>query len=279
MHNGINVVAFSFGQTSALMLRRLMDANPKTFDKEFAVIFENTGKEHDETLNFGNEVSLRWGVKITWLEYCRENNQHSFRVVDYKTAARRFDKKTPFDELLEWLPSLPNVRARSCSANLKVRTANRYLDSLGIREHTDYIGIRADEAHRAVEIKASVPKRIGVKFPLIEDGTTKRDVDAFWDKQPFRLNIPNYMGNCDLCFLKARWKRLSIIEKDPRSSDWWIEKERQFSCAGRGGNFVLGKPYANDLIEATHPQLKLDDGEDVPCSCAVAGYRDLKDEQ
>lgn len=187
-----NIVSFSGGQTSGYMLRRLMDANPTTFDKDFRVIFENTGKEHDATLDFVHEVETKWSVPVVWLEYTRvpantvpvhlvpEGRKranllkaqseglgaHWFKVVDYSTASRRFEKG-PFDELLEWAAALPNVRGRSCSAFLKIRTQQRYLEAIGVRERVDCIGIRADEAHRAHEILAnSDDKNRQPRFPL-----------------------------------------------------------------------------------------------------------------
>ena len=273
------IVAFSFGQTSAYMLRKLMDEHAKDFDDQFTVIFENTGKEHDATLDFGHEIEMRWGVPIIWLEYCRVNDEHAWRVVNYETAARRFDKRTPFDELLEWCNTLPNVRQRRCSGQLKERTKKRFLLSLGLESWTDYIGIRHDEAHRATEIRAAVPKYIGVKFPLIDQRVTKKMVDDYWNAQPFRLNIPNHKGNCDLCFLKAKWKRLSIMEEEPEAAKWWIDWENRFAAkAGvtTGARWIDGQSYEANLAEAQHPQLNFDE-PDIQCSCAVGGYRDAEE--
>lgn len=271
-----NIVAFSFGQTSALMLRRLMDEHGKSFDKKFTVIYENTGKEHDATLDFGHEVETRWGVPIIWLEYCRKNNEHAWRVVNYQTAARRFDKRTPFDELLDWCATLPNVRQRRCSGQLKERTKKRFLLSLGLESWTDYIGIRYDEWDRSTEIAAAVPKYIGVKFPLIDAKITKKMVDDYWNAQPFRLNIPNYQGNCDLCFLKAKWKRLAIMEQEPEAAKWWIDQENRFAAKPgltTGAHWIDGVTYEGLLAEAQHPQLNFNE-PDIACSCAVGGYRD-----
>lgn len=279
-----HIVSFSFGQTSGYMLRRLMDANPKDFDSKFLVIFDNTGKEHDATLDFGHEVETRWGVKIIWLEYCRVNNEHSFRVVDYKTAARRFDARTPFDEMLEWANSLPNVRQRRCSAQLKQRTTKRYLQSIGLESWTSYIGIRYDERDRCDEIQSDCPKYISLRFPLSDDKITHRMVDEWWNQQPFKLGIPNYKGNCDLCFLKAKWKRLSILKEEPEAAKWWIDWEKKFQArtgdraVGTGGLWIYGHSYEGLLADATHPEFDFSE-QDIPCSCAVGGFREDKDDQ
>lgn len=274
-----HIVSFSGGQTSGLMLRKLMDANAKNFDSMFEVCFDNTGKEYDETLDFVHDVETKWSVPITWLEYCRKDGEHSFKVVDYFTATRRNSSRGPFDEMLEWAGTLPNVRGRGCSGQLKVRTTKRYLQAKGLTEWDTYVGIRIDEAHRAIEVKAGCPKYIRPHFPLIESKTTKLDVDNFWDQNDFKLNIPNHKGNCDLCFLKAKWKRLSILRDDPTAANWWINWEKKFQqkgVTGDGARWQAGLSYETLLKESQHPEFDFSE-QDVPCSCAVSGFRE-KDE-
>jgi len=275
------IVSFSGGQTSGYMLRRLLD---EVGAENLTAIFCNTGKEYDETLDFVNDVQTEWNVPVTWLEYCRVNDEHSWRVVSYETAARRNDARTPFDEMLEWGGTLPNVRGRGCSGQLKVRTMKRYLLAHGLEKWDSYIGIRADESHRTLEILAQCPKYITPHFPLNDAGVIKKDVDDFWDAQPFKLNIPNHKGNCDLCFLKAKWKRLSIMREEPAAANWWIGWERKMKArmeaAGKptgGAMWVDGVSYEGLLAESQHPEFDFNE-QDVPCSCAVGGYRDADDE-
>lgn len=272
------IISFSGGQTSGRMLRLKMDEHPKDFDREFSVIYDNTGREFNETLDFVRDVSVRWGVPITWLEYCRKDGEHSVKEVTYETAARRSSRRGPFDEMLEWAGTLPNVMGRGCSGQLKVRTTRRFLQGLGMESWESYVGIRADEAHRKLEILASCPKYITPHFPLIDNGTTLEQVNAWWDAQPFKLNIPNYKGNCDLCFLKARWKRVAIIRQDPQAADWWIGWERKMlakGVTGDGAKWMAGHSYEGLLADATHPEFNFDQTEqDIPCSCVVGGYRD-----
>lgn len=264
------------------MLRRQMDAHPKTFDVEFQVIYCNTGREYNETLDFVRAVGLTWGVEILWLEYCRANNEHAFKIVSYETAARRDSKRGPFDEMLEWGSVLPNVQGRGCSGQLKVRTMKRYLLAQGHEAWESFIGIRADEADRRLNILAQCPKYITPRFPLCDSGVTKQDVDAFWCAQPFRLDIPNYKGNCDLCFLKARWKRHAIMRDEPKAAEWWIGWERKMRERGvthDGAQWISGKSYEGTLADSQHPEFdfakEIDLNEkDIPCSCAVGGYRD-----
>lgn len=271
------IVSFSGGQTSGRMLRILMD-DDRRFNDNYLVVFCNTGREHNATLDFVHEVETRWCVPVVWLEYCREHDDHSFRVVDYASAAR-VGRRGPFDEMLAWAGVLPNVRGRGCSGQLKVRTVRRYLHSIRLSDWHSYIGIRSDEAFRSLDIEAGCPQYITLHFPLIERGITRADVDAWWTSQPFRLNIPNHLGNCDLCFLKAKWKRISILREHPEVADWWGGWEREFArrgVTGDGARWQAGKSVEGLLALAQHPEFALQDPNDtdVPCSCAVGGMRE-----
>jgi len=321
-----NIVSFSGGQTSGYMLRRLMDSEPD-FDKRFGVVFCNTGKEHDATLDFVHDVETKWGVPVVWLEYCRipaadiplesmpegkrrKNLQdqqeagldaHWFRVVNYFTAARYYDRG-PFDELLEWANVLPNRQARFCSVQMKLRTMMRFLNHQHIWEWNSYIGMRADEAHRELEVLANVERWEHPQFPLIRWGVDKAEVNAFWDAHPFRLSLRQVNGeaidgNCRQCMLKAFWKRVAVQMADPTSALWWHDKELEFAqkADANGRVFKKGQPFAKVIktaaalppgaltppaarkrpvtIESTPmPELDLTE-EDVPCSCAVGAYR------
>ena len=63
------IINFSGGRTSAYMLRRILDRYDGQLPPHVRVAFANTGKEKEETLQFVQECSDRWGVQITWLEY------------------------------------------------------------------------------------------------------------------------------------------------------------------------------------------------------------------
>lgn len=66
--DGPTVIQCSFGRTSVFMLWKYLEAHGGLPD-DAIVLFENTGKEREETLEFGDEVSRRWNVPIHWLEW------------------------------------------------------------------------------------------------------------------------------------------------------------------------------------------------------------------
>lgn len=218
-------IAFSGGRTSGYMLHQILETNGGLTDR-VEVTFQNTGREMPQTLDFVAEVGRRWGVMITWLEYRPE--KPLFAVVGYQGASRDGE---PFDAIIAKKRALPNVHKRWCSAELKTKTAKRYLTrGRGWRNWTSAIGFRADESHR-------VPfrdNRSTAWLPLRDAGITRAHVAAFWRAQPFDLALPlvngrTVGGNCDGCFLKSE-AFLSALSRDmPMRHAWWERHESAMS--------------------------------------------------
>jgi 3'-phosphoadenosine 5'-phosphosulfate sulfotransferase (PAPS reductase)/FAD synthetase len=213
-------IAFSGGRTSAYMLHQILEANGGLPDR-VEVTFQNTGREMPQTLDFVAEVGRRWGVMVTWLEY--RPTMPLFEVVGYQGAAREGE---PFAALIAKKQALPNQHKKWCSAELKTKTAKRYLVSRGWRKWSSAIGFRADEDHR----EPYQDNRSTAWLPLRAARVTKRDVAAFWRKQPFDLALPivagkTIGGNCDGCFLKSE-AYLSALARDmPLRHAWWERME------------------------------------------------------
>lgn len=217
-------IAFSGGRTSAFLLHELLAANGGLPDRA-VVTFQNTGREMPQTLDFVREVGERWGVNIVWLEY--RAAKPFFEVVGHNSASRDGD---PFDALIDKKQYLPNQQSRFCTIELKIRTAKRYLMSLGWKHWTNCVGFRADEPHRLDKPK---PKdRWTVWHPLSDAGVGRHHVSAFWKRQPFDLRLPNvkgncWLGNCDGCFLKSEASIAAFTRDFPERADWWERAEKR----------------------------------------------------
>ncbi|CTQ53560.1 PUA domain (predicted RNA-binding domain) [Roseibium album] len=215
-------IAFSGGRTSGFMLHQLLEANGDLPDR-CEVTFQNTGREMPQTLDFVTEVGRRWGVEITWLEYRSE--KPFFEIVGRQGASINGE---PFEALIERRKFLPNQQTRFCSMELKVRTAKRFLRSIGWDHWTNCVGIRADEPHRLNKPK---PKdRWTVWTPLADAMISRHDVAAFWYRQPFDLELPNvrgncWLGNCDGCFLKSEASIAAFTREYPERAAWWERME------------------------------------------------------
>ena len=214
-----------------MLLYRILDAYGGRLPANVRAVFANTGKEHAKTLAFLRNMERRWRVPITWVEYVYRaearggiaDPKNTFRIVDYDTASRRGE---PFAALIRSRKMLPNAHHRMCTADLKVETAARFartkLRWWRPRPHS-ILGIRHDEPRRWAK---ALWEECRTVYPLVDAKVTENDVERFWSSQPFDLGIPRDLGNCDLCFLKGKWKLIRLITQYPDRADWWIEQER-----------------------------------------------------
>ena len=232
-------ISFSGGRTSGYMLYKILEANNGLPDRA-KVIFTNTGREMEQTLDFVQECSDKWNVDIIWLEYDLVNGKVTYKEVNHETASRNGE---PFEKLIQYKKVLPNVLMRFCTIELKIRTAKRYLRNpleLGWRNWVNAVGIRYDE-----------PKRLNVKqkkdvftrwFPLGENKVTAQMIDDFWAKKNFKLNLPvvrnkTMYGNCDGCFLKSEDQLAMLCKEFPEKFEWWLNLENQHKHRGDYGFF------------------------------------------
>lgn len=277
-----SVISFSGGRTSGYMLRRILDAHDGRMPDDRVVVFCNTGKERPETLDFVERCSQEWGAPIRWLEYRWEPGRNYFAEVDYATASRNGE---PFDAVIQARGFLPNSTMRFCTAELKIRTNNRFVrQALGWKNYANAIGLRADEPRRVAKLLAgrtttteqtlfgeekhvergsSHPPGETPICPLADAGVTVEDVARFWRDSPFDLALPidafgrTKGGNCDLCFLKGAATIAELIRENPSSADWWIDAETRIPDRKRSGTglFRADRPrYAELKMIATEQQ-------------------------
>ena len=265
------VVSFSGGRTSGFMLRHILDAHGGQ-PPDLKVCFQNTGLEHPATYDFVQEVSDRWGVDVTWLEYLvNDEDKHDYQIVAPDTAAR---KGEPFTALVEKRGYLPSPVSRICTVNLKMRTLDRYLKSLpGFCDgYTNAVGLRYDEPRRALRVRSD-NAREDMVVPMYHAQHTEEDVLAFWAEQPFDLQLPlhgNVAGNCVGCFLKSRGKLEVLIEEMPEHFDWWVNAEKSMEGRAREPRFRIDRPSYSAMVKSVKEQGTLfgpDDEDTIPCMC------------
>ena len=193
------IINFSGGKTSAYM-------TIKYYQEGDIVLFQDTGREHPKTYKFINDFEAFEGIPVV--------------RISYKDA----DK--PFDQLLsgKGYKVIPNRTKRLCTDELKVKTAKRYLRSIGIRQFENLIGFRYDEPLRVNRRKYTF-KRVIDKFPLFDDKITKEQIEEYWKGKPYTLEIPRILGNCTLCFMKGESAIMAILREFPELADPWINDE------------------------------------------------------
>ena len=263
------VIAFSGGRTSGLMLRMIIDSLGGSLPPDVEVVFCNTGKEHNATLDFVQECSDRWRVPIHWIEWRdAEEPRDRWREVNHATASRDGE---PFSALIKKKGFMPNPATRLCTIEMKIHATHRFLrHGLGWENgYAKSIGLRADEPHRVARARGR--EQAGgdpwtLEFPLFDAGITIQDVVAFWRSQPFDLRLPlapdgtTPTGNCDLCFLKGLGKLSSIIAAEPERAAWWARQEAEM-----GATFRIDRPSYAAMLQ--QQQLFPPDGDNVDCNC------------
>lgn len=269
---GPALISFSGGRTSAYMLWRILQAHGGALPDDVNVCFANTGKEMPQTLDFVRDCGENWGVDIVWLEW--RNADPKWTRVDHATASRNGE---PFMALIRKKQYLPNPVTRFCTAELKIRVMRDFAKSLGWKNWTNVIGLRADEPYRVAKAKVNSDPWDN-NMPLARAGITKTDVMVFWQRQNFDLRLPNIggktpLGNCDLCFLKASATRAGIMRDHPELARWWLEAEAEaevLSSKPSGARFRKDGPSYASLFAASQNQgnLPLDAPDELQdCMC------------
>lgn len=244
------IAGISGGRTSARMAYMVRGA---------VLCFQNTGKEHAQTLEFLQRLEEDLDEEIVRLEFRapargEPPRMSTFERVDHAHLSR---KGEPFLDMLECVrtyrkkvkgagPIAPWARSRICTAYLKIRTQEKYCKSLGWEDWTEYVGLRYDEPDRVSRMREHNDQRdTDRRAPLYELEITKADVMRFWAAMPFDLGLPEYLGNCDACFLKDERDLADALVDDSVDAKFWTDIERKYAPMRRG------RPsYAQVLAEA-----------------------------
>lgn len=214
---------FSGGRTSAFMtwwcLRNLKD------EYDMIVVFDNTGREREETLEFADKCDKFFCFDLVWVEavvHMNEKKATTHKVVSFETASRNGE---PFEAVIQKY-GMPDMNFPHCSRELKTNVTKSYLKSIGWNDCYNAVGIRADEPARLNWAKASKNKIIYPLATMIH--TVKSDVNRFFSNMPFDLELTSYQGNCDLCFKKSSRKLMTIVNEKPELADWWRKMESKY---------------------------------------------------
>lgn len=270
--DGDIVLNLSGGRTSAFMLEQYLLQYNGILPDNVKVLFQNTGKEVNETLDFLHEIELRRNVNIIWLEYDIDNNNKPIAtVVNYKTASR---DGQPFEKLIKKRNYLPNATERFCTSELKILTMKRYMVSLGYKKWWAATGFRYDEFSRVAK-KSKPDTRITPYYPLFENKVTKHHIFDYWQNSDFDLKLENNegttpLGNCDGCFLKSEKTKAYVCKHLPDSARWWDAQEKKI-----GGVFRDRQPWGQ-LIEFVGRQGEFDfsESQDLYCDGDLGGCTD-----
>jgi 3'-phosphoadenosine 5'-phosphosulfate sulfotransferase (PAPS reductase)/FAD synthetase len=274
--DGPTCISFSGGRTSAYMLWCVLRSNGGLPD-DCKVIFANTGREDERTLEFVARCSDEWDVPIDWVEF-RPHASVACRwcVVDFASASRNGE---PFTALNRQKNYLPTAVARYCTINLKIEPAAALMRDYGYTEWQNFVGIRMDEPRRVAKIRARPNDETGAErvMPLADAGVTRSDVLAFWRAHQFDLALPTVNGsalhgNCDLCFLKPTGQIVSLIAEKPERAVWWVAEEawaqtRVNDAGSRGIHFRPNDPSYRQMQQFAADQRDMFDADEEAIAC------------
>ena len=271
-------INFSGGRSSAYMLHNIWQAHDGVLPESVKVVFCNTGKEREETLEFVRRCGEAFNLEIVWLEYRyrteaaggKADPKRVHKVVTFETASRNGE---PFVQLNRQRKMLPNQSVRTCTTELKVLTTERYVTrEVGWpkKQTRRVLGYRYDEPRRW---EKSIVEKCDIEFPMVHARVSKQDVQRFWSNAPFDLGIHSARGNCDLCFLKGRRDLTATIRENPSLAVWWIDQESSIRQHRRNQDCArFSKRFSYvELAEAATTQIDLGLIDDTPeatdCFC------------
>jgi len=238
----MKVFNFSGGKTSAYMVI-------KYYQPGDIVLFCDTGREHEKTYKFINDFEFFENIPII-----------------------KLGSKTSFDDFLSrrnW-KEIPNRVKRSCTIELKIKPARRYLRSLGLMKYDNFIGFRADEEQRVRKSKKRW-KQVNTVFPLFQNGITKEMINDYWKNKPYTLEIPPILGNCTLCFMKGKNAIMAILREYPELAEDWINDEKKSSLQF-GHTYLPGitiqelKNISQNNLFKDYPLTKINPAYDCACT-------------
>lgn len=202
--DGINVVSFSGGRTSAYLVYLMEQERQKGAEVHY--VFMDTGAEHPATYEFIRNIVERWNIPLVCLRAV-VNPQKGIgvkpRVVNVKDIGQDL---VPWGEMLAKYGA-PDAFHAHCTNRMKTIPYEKWCnEQFGRGKYTTWIGIRSDEPHR-LKVKQ------GIRYLAELSDVTKQDILNWWASQPFDLQISEHLGNCVFCIKKTDGK-LALATRD-----------------------------------------------------------------
>ena len=106
-------------------------------------------------------------------------------------------------------------------------------------------------------------------YPLLTDFYTpisQIDLNNYWQKESFKLELHGKFGNCELCWKKSDNNLMDNIRFGTRFIDWFKNEEKKYNNTSFRGHKSI-----NDLVKLsqlpTTGTLDLDLDDDFNCVC------------
>lgn len=251
------LVLISGGRSSVKMARHIQkNKKYKRFQKLY--VFCNTGMERPETIQFLKDMMQHWNIPLIILEgvYSDEPGVGvKSKVVDFDTmdmTGRVFSEAIRHMNKNKW-HGVPNPATPYCSEYLKTRVSHDFArEYFGTTKYIKALGYR----------KEDMPKRI--TFAELREDETKiaplltdygkpielKDLDYYYSKTPFKLELPAGLDNCELCWKRSKNNLIKAIKYGTRFIDWHLNEEAIY-----GNMFFRENLSIKDLVELAEQDL------------------------
>ncbi|MNX96981.1 Phosphoadenosine phosphosulfate reductase family protein [compost metagenome] len=272
--DGSLMVTVSGGRSSAMMARHIQ-TNEKYANYEKVFVFCNTGMERPETIEFLKNIEKYWKMPLVKIEGVYSNDLGTgvkYKIVDWENMNMT---AKPFSQMIEHknkgiFEGLPSKDAPYCSENLKTLPAKKLCDDIfGVNKYKIAIGFRKEDMPKRIswaEIKEQKQKI----FPLLTDFYTpisQIDLNKWWKKQPFKLEIHGKYGNCELCWKKSEDTLIENILYGTRFINWFEKEEQKYnSVSFRGHKSIADLVKLSELPKTIKMELQTED--DFNCVCS-----------
>lgn len=202
--NRRQICPLSGGKDSTALAIYLKDKVPN-----LEYVFSDTGAELPETYEYLDKLEAFLGRKIV-----RLNSEKTFEYLLKQNGYY-----------------LPSARARWCTAEMKIKSYERYIGDDLIES---YVGIRADEDREGY---ISSKDTIKPRYPFKEDGIDLQGVNRILEESG--IGMPKYYewrsrSGCYFCFFQRRIEWMGLKERHPEL----FEKAKEFEKMGYAGDDV-----------------------------------------
>ncbi len=264
------MVTISGGRSSAMMARHIQTSEKyKNFEKIF--VFCNTGMERPETIDFLKKIESIWKIPLIKIEgiYSQEMGKGvGYRIVEWNDLNMN---ATPFSEAIKHknkgkYEGLPNSEAPYCSDMMKTIPSKKLCDDIfGVNNYIKAIGFRKEDMPKRISWAEILEDKKRI-FPLITDfyaPISQRDLNNYFDLQPFKLELHSKLGNCELCWKKSDKNLIEAIKYGTRFIDWFKTHELMYHNTS-----FRERKSINDLVRLSqYPQTLEMDFETIEDNC------------
>ena len=197
MEKEYHILSLSGGKDSTALAFFMKENMPEIFEK-LELVFSDTECDLPETYDYLNKIEIFLGKKIL-----------------------RIKPEASFEHLIQLQNFLPTPHRRWCTVMLKTLPFKNYIKNVITKNENSiiklYIGIRADELHRAEYNKYSV-NYIQEVYPFVDNLICKEDVHQILKN--VGINLPDYYkwidrSGCYFCFFKSKYSWLLLNKHHP----------------------------------------------------------------